>query len=145
MSSLFVRFARPVCIYFTCIYLFFSYIKTATKHLIPFSQVKLLPPIIQPEKVRCVLVTYLAIVISHKFTKVFQTSRSLIHRTRIYIAFYLFSFKQVICVGLNYADHCSEQNIPVPKEPVIFSKFPSCIIGTNQNIPCPAVTNVRIS
>ena len=34
-----------------------------------------------------------------------------------------------MCVGLNYKDHCLEQNLPIPEEPVIFSKFPSAIIG----------------
>ena len=32
---------------------------------------------------------------------------------------------------MNYVDHCTEQNIPVPKEPVIFSKFNSAITEPN--------------
>ena len=35
--------------------------------------------------------------------------------------------QKLICIGMNYIDHCTEQNIPVPKEPVIFSKFSSAI------------------
>jgi hypothetical protein len=27
---------------------------------------------------------------------------------------------KVLCVGMNYADHCIEQGAPIPKEPVIF-------------------------
>ncbi|OBS76894.1 hypothetical protein A6R68_16650 [Neotoma lepida] len=34
---------------------------------------------------------------------------------------------KVVCVGMNYADHCREQNVRVPKEPIIFSKFSSSI------------------
>lgn len=34
---------------------------------------------------------------------------------------------KLICIGLNYRDHCTEQNIPVPERPIIFSKFSSSI------------------
>jgi len=30
-------------------------------------------------------------------------------------------------VGMNYVDHCLEQNLPVPKEPVVFCKFANAI------------------
>jgi len=36
---------------------------------------------------------------------------------------------KIVCVGLNYMDHCQEQNAPVPKEPVFFSKLSSSVIG----------------
>lgn len=36
---------------------------------------------------------------------------------------------KVICSGMNYKDHCEEQNVPVPLEPIIFNKWPSCIVG----------------
>src|SRR4051812_22484520 len=32
-----------------------------------------------------------------------------------------------ICIGLNYADHAAESNLPVPDEPVIFMKATSAI------------------
>lgn len=35
--------------------------------------------------------------------------------------------EKIICIGMNYVDHCTEQNMPVPTEPVVFSKFSSCI------------------
>ncbi|KAM4676329.1 oxaloacetate tautomerase fahd2, mitochondrial-like isoform 1-T2 [Discoglossus pictus] len=44
---------------------------------------------------------------------------------------------KVICVGMNYVDHCLEQNYPVPKEPIIFSKFPSSIVGPTDPIILP--------
>jgi 2-keto-4-pentenoate hydratase/2-oxohepta-3-ene-1,7-dioic acid hydratase in catechol pathway len=34
---------------------------------------------------------------------------------------------KLVCIGLNYRDHCIEQNIPVPERPIIFSKFSSSI------------------
>ena len=42
-----------------------------------------------------------------------------------------------IGIGLNYKDHALEQNLPIPKEPIIFSKFTNCIIGPNDEIEIP--------
>ena len=42
-----------------------------------------------------------------------------------------------IGIGLNFKDHAEEQNLPVPKEPIIFSKFTSCITGPNDPIIIP--------
>ena len=42
-----------------------------------------------------------------------------------------------IGIGLNFKDHAQEQNLPIPKEPIIFSKFTSCIIGPNDEIVNP--------
>lgn len=41
---------------------------------------------------------------------------------------------KVLCVGMNYADHCLEQNYPIPKEPIIFSKFSSAVCGPNADV-----------
>ena len=40
-------------------------------------------------------------------------------------------------IGLNFKDHAIEQNLPIPKEPIIFSKFTSCITGPNDEIIIP--------
>lgn len=45
--------------------------------------------------------------------------------------------EKVVCVGMNYKDHCLEQNAPIPKEPIIFSKFPCSITGPNDDIILP--------
>ena len=42
-----------------------------------------------------------------------------------------------IGIGLNFKDHAEEQNLPIPKEPIIFSKFTSCICGPNDDIELP--------
>jgi 2-keto-4-pentenoate hydratase/2-oxohepta-3-ene-1,7-dioic acid hydratase in catechol pathway len=34
-----------------------------------------------------------------------------------------------IAIGLNYSDHAKESNLPVPAEPIVFSKATSCISG----------------
>jgi 2-keto-4-pentenoate hydratase/2-oxohepta-3-ene-1,7-dioic acid hydratase in catechol pathway len=41
---------------------------------------------------------------------------------------------KIICVGLNYYDHCREENVEVPKRPLLFAKFPSAIIGFDDDI-----------
>lgn len=45
--------------------------------------------------------------------------------------------EKVVCVGMNYRDHCLEQNAPIPKEPIVFSKFPSAITGPYDDILLP--------
>lgn len=47
---------------------------------------------------------------------------------------------KVVCVGMNYKDHCEEQNVPVPVEPILFSKFASSITGPYEPIHYPSVT-----
>ena len=42
-----------------------------------------------------------------------------------------------ICIGLNYADHAAESGLPVPKEPVIFMKATSAIIGPDDDVIIP--------
>ncbi len=48
---------------------------------------------------------------------------------------------KVICIGMNYRDHCEEQGAPVPEEPVVFNKFPNSIVGPYDQIPYPDVTS----
>ena len=42
-----------------------------------------------------------------------------------------------IAVGLNYADHAAESNLPVPPEPVLFMKATSAICGPNDDVIIP--------
>lgn len=42
-----------------------------------------------------------------------------------------------IAIGLNYADHAAETNMPIPDEPVIFSKAPSSLSGPNDDVMLP--------
>lgn len=44
---------------------------------------------------------------------------------------------KILCVGLNYRDHCEEQNKPVPETPIIFNKFSTSLIGHEAEIPLP--------
>jgi 2-keto-4-pentenoate hydratase/2-oxohepta-3-ene-1,7-dioic acid hydratase in catechol pathway len=49
--------------------------------------------------------------------------------------------RKIVCIGLNYRDHCTEQNIDLPKNPVIFTKFTTAIIGPDDEIVHPALTS----
>jgi 2,4-didehydro-3-deoxy-L-rhamnonate hydrolase len=42
-----------------------------------------------------------------------------------------------IAVGLNYADHAAESGNPVPAEPILFNKAPSCVVGPNDDVIVP--------
>jgi 2-keto-4-pentenoate hydratase/2-oxohepta-3-ene-1,7-dioic acid hydratase in catechol pathway len=42
-----------------------------------------------------------------------------------------------IAIGLNYSDHAAETGMPLPKEPVIFNKAPSCICAPNDDTMIP--------
>jgi 2-keto-4-pentenoate hydratase/2-oxohepta-3-ene-1,7-dioic acid hydratase in catechol pathway len=46
-----------------------------------------------------------------------------------------------IAIGLNYSDHAMEAGMPIPKEPVIFNKVTSCIVGANDDTLIPKESN----
>ena len=45
--------------------------------------------------------------------------------------------RHFIAIGLNYADHAAESNLPIPEEPVVFNKWVSCIQGPNDPVTIP--------
>ena len=49
----------------------------------------------------------------------------------------LFMPPKIVAVGLNYTDHCEEAGLPLPKEPVLFSKFTSSVVGPYADISWP--------
>lgn len=44
---------------------------------------------------------------------------------------------KIVCVGLNYADHAKESGVDVPKEPILFFKATSSIVGPDDNLVIP--------
>jgi 2,4-diketo-3-deoxy-L-fuconate hydrolase len=46
---------------------------------------------------------------------------------------------KIVCVGLNYRDHAEEQGAELPKEPLLFAKFPTALIGPGQPIVIPSI------
>ncbi len=48
---------------------------------------------------------------------------------------------KIIAIGLNYLDHCREQNVPVPERPLMFAKYAAAISGPDEDIVWdPALT-----
>jgi len=46
---------------------------------------------------------------------------------------------KIVCVGKNYIEHAIETGEGIPKEPVIFNKFPSSITSHNSHINIPKI------
>ena len=44
---------------------------------------------------------------------------------------------KIVCVGLNYAKHAAESGMALPKEPVLFFKATSAIVGPNDDLVIP--------
>lgn len=44
---------------------------------------------------------------------------------------------KIICIGLNYVDHCRETNAPIPEEPIIFFKSTTALCGPDDNLIIP--------
>jgi 2-keto-4-pentenoate hydratase/2-oxohepta-3-ene-1,7-dioic acid hydratase in catechol pathway len=42
---------------------------------------------------------------------------------------------QVFAIGLNYRDHAEEAGLPIPEQPMVFTKFPSCLAGPTADVP----------
>lgn len=53
--------------------------------------------------------------------------------------------EKLICIGKNYADHAAEMDSDAPGIPIVFSKFPSCLIGHRANIELPKISSGLIS
>jgi len=46
---------------------------------------------------------------------------------------------KIVAVGLNYKDHAKEMNLPIPQEPILFLKPPTCIIAEGESIIYPSI------
>ena len=44
---------------------------------------------------------------------------------------------KIICIGLNYVDHCKETNAPIPTEPIIFFKSTTSLCGPHDDVIIP--------
>ncbi len=47
---------------------------------------------------------------------------------------------RIFCVGLNYADHAAENNLPPPESPIFFTKLTSVVVPHGAEIPLPAIS-----
>jgi 2-keto-4-pentenoate hydratase/2-oxohepta-3-ene-1,7-dioic acid hydratase in catechol pathway len=49
--------------------------------------------------------------------------------------------RKIVCIGLNYRDHAAESGVPAPTEPILFSKYPTTLIGHGGQIVLPSVSH----
>ena len=49
----------------------------------------------------------------------------------------LSGIRKFIAIGLNFADHAAESNLPIPAEPIIFTKATSCLTGPDDDVMIP--------
>ena len=47
---------------------------------------------------------------------------------------------KIVCIGLNYRDHAAEVNLPVPEEPIMFIKPSTAVIGPEEDILYPELS-----
>jgi 2-keto-4-pentenoate hydratase/2-oxohepta-3-ene-1,7-dioic acid hydratase in catechol pathway len=45
--------------------------------------------------------------------------------------------RQFVCIGLNYRKHAEESGLPIPEEPVVFSKALTCLSGPDDEVVLP--------
>ncbi|XP_034942324.1 fumarylacetoacetate hydrolase domain-containing protein 2 isoform X2 [Chelonus insularis] len=80
-------------------------------------------------------------VLKKKAKRIIVEGRSVVPESEVKILEPISGMDKLLCVGLNYSGHCQEQNVEPPQSPVIFSKFPSNIIGPTDNIVLPTISN----
>merc|ERR1711879_127318 len=75
-----------------------------------------------------------------KTLRAVNSGSNVLERNQVKLIAPILNPDKLICIGMNYVDHCKEQNLPVPTEPIVFSKFNSSIIGPTDDIPYPDET-----
>jgi 2-keto-4-pentenoate hydratase/2-oxohepta-3-ene-1,7-dioic acid hydratase in catechol pathway len=48
--------------------------------------------------------------------------------------------QKIICVGLNYRDHATEQGVELPERPLLFAKWPNTLVASGEAIRIPAIS-----
>jgi len=48
--------------------------------------------------------------------------------------------RKIVCIGLNYRDHAAESGAPIPRDPILFSKYATALVGHEGAIVLPAVS-----
>ncbi len=51
---------------------------------------------------------------------------------------------KIVCIGLNYLDHCRETGTPPPERPLVFAKFTSSLNDPNSDIVWPSALSSKV-
>ncbi|XP_022110460.1 fumarylacetoacetate hydrolase domain-containing protein 2-like [Acanthaster planci] len=73
--------------------------------------------------------------------QVVLSGKHVLKRTEVNLRAPINDCDKVLCVGMNYREHCIEQKVPIPTEPIFFSKFASSIVASGDDIIYPDVTD----
>ncbi|XP_003701388.1 oxaloacetate tautomerase FAHD2A, mitochondrial isoform X2 [Megachile rotundata] len=76
-----------------------------------------------------------------KAKRIVAEGRSVIPEAEVNFLAPVTRMDKLACIGLNYIGHCKEQGVSPPETPVVFSKFPSNIIGPRDNIMLPSISD----
>ena len=74
--------------------------------------------------------------------RIVDSGQHVLKRTDIQLKAPICNPNKIICIGMNYVDHCLEQNCPIPTEPILFSKFSNAITDPGEPILYPEETEV---
>ena len=74
--------------------------------------------------------------------RVVDSGQDVLKRSDIQLKAPIHNPEKLICIGMNYVDHCLEQNVPLPTEPILFSKFNNAITDPGAPIIYPEETQV---
>eukprot|EP01111_Echinosteliopsis_oligospora_P010972 TRINITY_DN3507_c0_g1_i1.p1 TRINITY_DN3507_c0_g1~~TRINITY_DN3507_c0_g1_i1.p1 ORF type:complete len:302 (-),score=95.11 TRINITY_DN3507_c0_g1_i1:30-935(-) len=72
-----------------------------------------------------------------KALKIVESGKHRIPSSEVQLRAPIYNPEKIVCVGLNYVDHAKESNMALPSEPILFSKYPNTIVGTNDNVIKP--------
>lgn len=73
----------------------------------------------------------------HQLQKVAETEQLPLVDKNVRLAAAVARPSKLICVGLNYKDHAAETNAAIPKEPILFFKSTTAIVGPNDDLIIP--------
>src|SRR5207302_4890614 len=72
--------------------------------------------------------------------RVAQSAKAVVHKAPVKLRAPIPDPRKIVCVGLNYRDHAAESGAQIPKEPILFSKYATALIGHEEPIVLPAVS-----
>lgn len=67
-------------------------------------------------------------------TRAVESGKGVIKRDQVQLKAPIENPEKIICLGMNYVDHCLEQNCPIPEKPILFFKHANSIIGQGESI-----------
>src|SRR5207302_8364949 len=69
--------------------------------------------------------------------RVAQSAKAVVHKAPVKLRAPIPDPRKIVCVGLNYRDHAAESGAQIPKEPVLFSKYATALLGHGEPIVLP--------